>query len=79
MTQKQPDKSELEIHHAEVLEVAEDTQDGAVYDLTEDGDKRRRDSIFPITASELKRVVPSKEELRRVPSLVNLEAHKVIK
>ena len=51
MTQKQPDKSELEIHHAEVLEVAEDTQDGAVYDLTEDGDKRRRDSIFTITAS----------------------------
>ena len=78
MTQKQPDKSELEIHHAEVLEVAEDTQDGAVYDLTEDGDKRRRDSIFTITASELKRVVPSKEELRRVPSMVNLEAHKVI-
>ena len=51
MTQKQPDKSELEIHHAEVLEVAEDAQDGAVYDLTEDGDKRRRDSIFTITAS----------------------------
>ena len=49
MTQKL-DKSELEIHHAEVLEVAEDAQDGAVYDLTEDGDKRR-DSIFTITAS----------------------------
>ena len=76
---EKPDKSELEIHHAEVLEVAEDEQDGAgyIYDLTEDGAKRR-DSIFTITASELKRVVPSKEELRRVPSLVNLEAHKVI-
>ena len=67
---------DLEIQHAEVSEV-EDTPDGNVYNLTEDG-PHRRDSIFTITASELKRVVPSKEELRRVPSLVNLEAHKVI-
>ena len=72
------DPKELEIHHAEVIEVAEDSQDGYTYNLTEDGATQKRDSIFTITASELRRVVPSKQELRRVPSLVNLEAHKVI-
>ena len=60
----------IEIHDANIyLEDLEDDIDhgrSASYDL-DHKERSRRESIFTI----------SKNELKRVPSLVNLEAHKV--